>query len=277
VSGPGIIEAEGDGRCQLCGKIAETRPYGPNGEEVCFECGMKDEAAAERGFLKFVCGLSDEQAREEQRKAMTRAPDTSGMEPGDGRSASPSGHSSETEPCSTVSAQGVSVPNAKWFCTRCREYVRDSEEMGLYVAGKCACESSPSPWVVVHPQTVWALTWCGDGPKAYEQTRHFTSWRLSDAWVRFSERVLELDRDPATNGAYVHLKRLPDTCFPEGEQIAAWTKTSHESPTIEGFRSAQEAYWPPQEHPLVRMVRLDEELGLYDDDDAPGTEAGDAK
>lgn len=45
-----VIEPEPDGRCDLCGKIAETRPYGPNGEEVCFECGMKDEAAAERAF-----------------------------------------------------------------------------------------------------------------------------------------------------------------------------------------------------------------------------------
>jgi hypothetical protein len=56
MSGPGIIEAEAAGTCELCGKIAETRPYGPNGEEVCFECGMKDKTAAERGFRMFVLG-----------------------------------------------------------------------------------------------------------------------------------------------------------------------------------------------------------------------------
>lgn len=67
MSGPGVIEAEGDGRCQLCGAVEETRPYGPNGEEVCFDCGMKDEGAAKKGFLKFVCGLSDEQADAELR------------------------------------------------------------------------------------------------------------------------------------------------------------------------------------------------------------------
>ncbi len=36
--------------CELCGEHAETRPYGPNGEEVCFDCGMKNEEAAKRGF-----------------------------------------------------------------------------------------------------------------------------------------------------------------------------------------------------------------------------------
>ena len=38
--------------CDLCGKVAELRPYGPKGEQVCFECGMKDEAAAKRTFQK---------------------------------------------------------------------------------------------------------------------------------------------------------------------------------------------------------------------------------
>ncbi len=56
MSGPGLIENEPDGRCDLCGKVAETRPYGPKGEEVCFACGMKDEAAAERGVELFIYG-----------------------------------------------------------------------------------------------------------------------------------------------------------------------------------------------------------------------------
>lgn len=62
----GVIEAERVDRCQLCRKIAETRPYGPNGEEVCFDCGMKDRAAAERGFKKHV--LSGGVARKRARK-----------------------------------------------------------------------------------------------------------------------------------------------------------------------------------------------------------------
>ena len=40
---PGIIYAERPQQCDLCGKVAELRPYGPHGECVCFECGMKEE------------------------------------------------------------------------------------------------------------------------------------------------------------------------------------------------------------------------------------------
>lgn len=42
------IVPEPDGRCDLCGAVEETRPYGPNGENICFDCGMKDEAATQR-------------------------------------------------------------------------------------------------------------------------------------------------------------------------------------------------------------------------------------
>lgn len=44
------IMAQPDGRCDLCGEVKETRPYGPNGENVCFPCGMKDEDAMKRAF-----------------------------------------------------------------------------------------------------------------------------------------------------------------------------------------------------------------------------------
>lgn len=45
-----VIQEQPPGRCGLCGAVEETRPYGPKGEEVCFDCGMKDEAATRRGF-----------------------------------------------------------------------------------------------------------------------------------------------------------------------------------------------------------------------------------
>ena len=48
VNGTPVIETEPDFICFLCGKIAETRPYGPNGEEICFECGEKDKETTER-------------------------------------------------------------------------------------------------------------------------------------------------------------------------------------------------------------------------------------
>lgn len=52
----GVIEATDDRRCELCGAFTECRPYGPNGENVCFDCGMKDEDAAKRAFNRLVGG-----------------------------------------------------------------------------------------------------------------------------------------------------------------------------------------------------------------------------
>lgn len=45
-----------DSKCELCGDMAECRPYGPNGENVCHPCGMKDEEAAKRQFFKHLDG-----------------------------------------------------------------------------------------------------------------------------------------------------------------------------------------------------------------------------
>ena len=47
-----IIETEQPQQCDMCGKIAELRPYGPNGVCVCFQCMKKDEKAAIRQFEK---------------------------------------------------------------------------------------------------------------------------------------------------------------------------------------------------------------------------------
>ena len=38
--------------CELCYKYAELRPYGPNGERLCFECAMKDEETTKRKFAE---------------------------------------------------------------------------------------------------------------------------------------------------------------------------------------------------------------------------------
>jgi hypothetical protein len=47
-----FIEPEADGKCELCGAIEETRPYGPGGKRVCYDCAMKDEAETARQFRK---------------------------------------------------------------------------------------------------------------------------------------------------------------------------------------------------------------------------------
>lgn len=43
------------GTCEICRKgNEELRPYGPNGERVCFGCGMKDEATTGKRFMQVV-------------------------------------------------------------------------------------------------------------------------------------------------------------------------------------------------------------------------------
>lgn len=56
VNGVPIIEAEPDFICFLCGKIEETRPYGPNGEEICFDCGMKNKAQTDAVMGRVLFG-----------------------------------------------------------------------------------------------------------------------------------------------------------------------------------------------------------------------------
>ena len=57
-----IIEAEEPQQCDLCGKIAELRPYGPNGECICFDCAMKDEETTHKMMSRVLFG---EEATEE--------------------------------------------------------------------------------------------------------------------------------------------------------------------------------------------------------------------
>lgn len=56
MSGLGIIQEESPQRCEMCGVIDETRPYGPNGEEICFDCGMKDEETTRKKMVEYIHG-----------------------------------------------------------------------------------------------------------------------------------------------------------------------------------------------------------------------------
>ncbi len=47
-----LIEEEKPQQCDICGEIAELRPYGPNGEKVCFQCGMEHEETAKAQFYR---------------------------------------------------------------------------------------------------------------------------------------------------------------------------------------------------------------------------------
>lgn len=43
------------GTCELCSAQGkELRPYGPNGERICFPCGMRDEATTGKRFMQVV-------------------------------------------------------------------------------------------------------------------------------------------------------------------------------------------------------------------------------
>ena len=41
-------------QCDFCGEIAELRPYGPNGECICYDCGMKNKKSTERKFIDLL-------------------------------------------------------------------------------------------------------------------------------------------------------------------------------------------------------------------------------
>lgn len=45
-----------DEKCELCGKLAELRPYGPRGEKICWECGEKNPAARDRQMNRILYG-----------------------------------------------------------------------------------------------------------------------------------------------------------------------------------------------------------------------------
>jgi hypothetical protein len=51
-----VIFEEPSGKCELCGTIAELRPYGPNGERICHPCGMKNLPATEAAIKKLLDG-----------------------------------------------------------------------------------------------------------------------------------------------------------------------------------------------------------------------------
>jgi len=56
---PGVIERTEEDICDLCGEVAETRPYGPSGENVCYRCGMKNEEACRRAFDRIHDGQAN--------------------------------------------------------------------------------------------------------------------------------------------------------------------------------------------------------------------------
>lgn len=56
MSGPGFIAAQDDEVCEMCGNVDECRPYGPNNENICFDCAMLDKETTERKMAAYIFG-----------------------------------------------------------------------------------------------------------------------------------------------------------------------------------------------------------------------------
>jgi hypothetical protein len=56
MSGRGIIAEQPPEVCEMCGTVDECRPYGPNDENICFECAMKDKETTERKMSAYIFG-----------------------------------------------------------------------------------------------------------------------------------------------------------------------------------------------------------------------------
>lgn len=56
MSGLGFIAPEPDDVCEMCGKVDELRPYGPNYERICFDCGMKNEELTRARMEEYIFG-----------------------------------------------------------------------------------------------------------------------------------------------------------------------------------------------------------------------------
>jgi hypothetical protein len=52
IDGEVFFEEEPKAKCELCDKLRELRPYGPNGENVCLPCAEKDPEALEERMNK---------------------------------------------------------------------------------------------------------------------------------------------------------------------------------------------------------------------------------
>ena len=61
MSGPRFIAAQPDECCEMCGKIDECRPYGPNDENICFDCAMNKvgEETVNKKMKSYIFGEKD--------------------------------------------------------------------------------------------------------------------------------------------------------------------------------------------------------------------------
>lgn len=58
MSSLGVIAQQPPECCEMCGKIDECRPYGTNGENICFECATTkcDMEQVEKRMAQHIFG-----------------------------------------------------------------------------------------------------------------------------------------------------------------------------------------------------------------------------
>lgn len=62
MSGRGFIAQEPDRECEMCGKVDECRPYGPKGEQICFDCATSTpemEEVAKKRMAEYIFGETE--------------------------------------------------------------------------------------------------------------------------------------------------------------------------------------------------------------------------
>ena len=58
MSGRGIIAEQSPEVCEMCGAVDECRPYGPNDENICFDCATTkvSEETIKRKMAAYIFG-----------------------------------------------------------------------------------------------------------------------------------------------------------------------------------------------------------------------------
>ena len=49
-----VIEETQPSKCEFFGNMDELRSYGPNNENICFDCGMKNEKTTKKKFIELI-------------------------------------------------------------------------------------------------------------------------------------------------------------------------------------------------------------------------------
>jgi hypothetical protein len=46
-----VLKPTAPATCEECGNVAELRPYGPGGKNICIDCGMKDPEGTQKRMM----------------------------------------------------------------------------------------------------------------------------------------------------------------------------------------------------------------------------------